>query len=108
MRIGLTQRVLYHRGRAYDATEQAWYRYLKQHTLVPIPNRLDQEFANWADELDLLIVTGGDDSALRRSVELKLASEFHLYKKPILELSQLLSKMANGFMKRQERQLNNG
>ena len=84
MKIGLTQRVLYHRGRAYDATEHGWYQFLKDHTLVTVPNRLDQEFARWASELDALIITGGDDSALRRSVELKLASEFHLYKKPIL------------------------
>ena len=84
MRIGLTQRVLYHRGRAYDATEHGWYQYLKEHTLVPVPNGLDQDFAAWAQELDALIITGGDDSAIRRSTELKLATQFHLLKKPIL------------------------
>lgn len=57
---------------------------MQQHTLVPIPNRLDQDFSAWVDELDLLIITGGDDSALRRSTELKLASQFHLYRRPIL------------------------
>lgn len=84
MKIGLTQRVLYIRGRAYDAVEQAWYRYLPNYMLVPIPNRLDQDFAAWAEELDVLIITGGDDSAIRRSTELKLATQFHLLKKPIL------------------------
>ena len=84
MIIGLTQRVLYHQGRAYDATEQSWYQYLKQHELVAIPNRLDQDFAELAANIDALIITGGDDSAIRRSTELKLASEFHLHRKPIL------------------------
>ena len=84
MKIGLTQRVLFHKGRAYDAVEHGWYSYLKGHTLVTIPNRTDQDFNSLAEELDALIITGGDDSTIRRTVELKLAGQFALRRKPIV------------------------
>ena len=84
MKIGLTQRILIHNGQAYDATQHGWYSYLKGHTLVPIPNRLDQDFEQLAVELNALIITGGDDSALRRAIELKLAGQMALRKKPVV------------------------
>ncbi len=84
MRVGLTQRVLYHRGRAYDSIEHAWYGFLDSHKLFFIPNTLDQDFADLVDSLDCLIITGGDDSAIRRTVELKLASAMMMSFKPIL------------------------
>ena len=68
MRIGLTQRVLLHRGRAYDSLEHSWYEYLQGHTLVSIPNRLPISIP----DLDVLIVTGGDDHPVRNQVEHKL------------------------------------
>ena len=84
MNIGLTQRVLFHNKRAYDSTEHGWYSYLNEHTLFFVPNRLDQDFANLANTLDCLIITGGDDSAIRRTTELKLATKMLMLKKPIL------------------------
>lgn len=84
MKIALTQRVLYHKGRAYDSLEHGWYRYLKDHTLSFIPNRLDQDFEQLADDHNCLIITGGDDSAIRRTVELKLAGAMMKQLKPIL------------------------
>ena len=84
MKIGLTQRVLFHKGRAYDSIEHGWYSYLQQHTLTYIPNRLDQDFEDIALRLDALIITGGDDSVLRRNVELKIATQMMYQKKPIL------------------------
>lgn len=84
MKIGLTQRVLTHKGRAYDSIEHGWYSYLQEHTLTYIPNRLDQDFEDIALRLDALIITGGDDSALRRNIELKIATQMMLQKKPIL------------------------
>ena len=84
MIIGLTQRVLFHKGKAYDSIEHGWYSYLKDHTLSFIPNRLDQNFERLADNLDILIITGGDDSAIRRTVELRLASEMLKQIKPII------------------------
>jgi len=84
LKIGLSQRVFYHRGRAYDAIEHGWYSYLANHTLVPIPNRLDQEFQQLAQELDAFIITGGDDSAIRRTTELKLATIMLAEHKPVV------------------------
>ena len=68
MRIGLTQRVLLHKGRAYDSLEHSWYEFLQGHTLVSIPNRLPI----LCPDLDVLIVTGGDDHPVRNQVEHKL------------------------------------
>ena len=84
MKIGLSQRVFYHKGRAYDAIEHGWYQYLKAHTLVPLSNRLDQDFLELAQELDAFIITGGNDPAIRRTTELKLASAMMQQHKPVL------------------------
>ena len=84
MIIGLSQRILYHRGRAYDAVEHGWYSYLKHHTLACIPNTLTQDFPSLADTLDAFVITGGDDSALRRNVEIKLASAMMQRNKPVI------------------------
>jgi gamma-glutamyl-gamma-aminobutyrate hydrolase PuuD len=84
MNIGLTQRVLVHNKQAYDSTDQAWYRYLEGHTLSLISNRIDQDFKELANTLDCLVITGGDDSPLRRVTELKIATEMMKQQKPIL------------------------
>ena len=84
MIIGLSQRVLYHNGRAYDSLEHGWYHFLKDHTLYFIPNRLDQNFEQLACDLDCLIITGGDDSSIRRVTEFKIASKMMEKTKPIL------------------------
>lgn len=84
MNIGLTQRVLYHKGRAYDSIEHGWYSYLKDHTLTFIPNRTDQNLEQLAYELDALIITGGDDSIIRRIVETKLARHMMELDKPVI------------------------
>lgn len=84
MKIGLTQRILVHKGRAYDSIEHEWYQYLKDHTLVTIPNIQDQNFLQLAQELDALIITGGDDNPLRRVVEIRIATEMSKLIKPIL------------------------
>jgi len=84
LHIGLTQRVLYHKGRAYDSIEHGWYQYLKDHTLSFVSNRTDQDFETLAHTLDALIITGGDDSTLRRAVEIKLARHMVQRNKPVI------------------------
>ena len=84
MNIGLSQRILYHRGRAYDATEHQWYQYLQDHTLIYLPNILEQDFAALADQLDAFVITGGDDSTLRRTVELKMATAMMQRFRPVI------------------------
>ena len=84
MIIGLSQRILYHKGRAYDAIEHGWYSYLSGHTLFYLPNSTAQDFNQIADNLDSFIITGGDDSTLRRTVEIKLASAMMQRGKPVI------------------------
>ena len=52
--------------------------------LFPIKNTLQQDFDKLADELDMFIITGGDDSTLRRTIETKLASRIMQRNKPVL------------------------
>ena len=84
MNIGLSQRVLLHKNRAYDALEHGWYSYLKQHTLCTVRNDSEQDFKALAQSLDALIITGGDDSVLRRTTEIKLAKHMMFLNKPVL------------------------
>ena len=95
MRIGLTQRVLLHRGRAYASLEHSWYEYLQEHTLVSIPNRLCSPFP----DIDLLIITGGDDHPVRNHVEHELVNSMLSRDLPIIGIChgcQLLTQRLNG------------
>ncbi len=84
MKLGLTQRIFYHKNRVYDSIEHGWYHYLKNHSLIFVPNDLNQDFHAVADNIDALIITGGDDSAVRRVTELRLSSVMMKLHKPIL------------------------
>lgn len=84
MNIGLSQRILYHRSRPYDAIEHGWYSYLKHHELTCVSNSVNQDFSSLADLLDAFVITGGDDSVLRRTVEIKLASAMMQRNKPVI------------------------
>ena len=95
MRIGLTQRVLLHKGRAYDSLEHSWYEFLQGHTLVSIPNRLCSPFP----DIDLLIITGGDDHPVRNHVEHELVNSMLSRDLPIIGVChgcQLLTQKLGG------------
>lgn len=95
MRIGLTQRVLFHKNRAYDSIEHSWYEYLKEHTLYFIPNRLPVQFP----DIDCLIITGGDSTPLRVEVETELIRTAYESDIPVIGIChgcQLLTKMYGG------------
>lgn len=95
MRIGLTQRVLLHQGRAYDSLEHSWYEYLQGHTLVSIPNRLPIS----VPDLDILIVTGGDTHPVRNQVEQELIDTMSTRNVPIIGIChgcQLLTQQLGG------------
>jgi gamma-glutamyl-gamma-aminobutyrate hydrolase PuuD len=64
--------------------EHGWYSYLAGHTLFYLPNSTAQDFDHIADNLDSFVITGGDDSVLRRTVELKLASAMMQRNKPVV------------------------
>jgi gamma-glutamyl-gamma-aminobutyrate hydrolase PuuD len=57
---------------------------LKDHTLSFIPNRTDQDFQTLAQRLDAFVITGGDDSTIRRLVETKLARLMLEAGKPVI------------------------
>lgn len=84
MIIGLTQRVFYHKQRAFDGLDQSWYNYLGHHRLTTIPNKVDQDFTQLAEVLDALVITGGNDPTIRRITETKLATEMLKQDKPII------------------------
>ena len=95
MRIGLTQRVLLHRGRAYDSLEHSWYEFLQGHTLVSIPNRLPVS----CPDIDVLIVTGGDDHPVRNQVEHELVDHMRSRNVPVIGIChgcQLLTTKLGG------------
>ena len=95
MKIGLTQRVLMHKGRKHDSLDQAWYEYLSGHELVGIPNRLPVAIK----DLDVLIVTGGDDHPIRNHVDQELASLMFLRNLPVIGIChgcQLLTQKLGG------------
>lgn len=95
MKIGLTQRVLMHKGRAYDSLDHAWYEYLLEHELVVIPNRLPVEII----DLDVLIITGGDDHVTRNQVEHELADWMFSRNLPVIGIChgcQLLTEKLGG------------
>lgn len=84
MNIGLSQRILLHKNRAYDALEHGYYNYLKLHKLYPIANKPKQNFEDLADNLDAFIITGGDDSTERRITEIRLAIAMMKRYKPVI------------------------
>ncbi len=70
MKIAITQRDMRISPMPFefDALERTWYRYLKNHTLIPIPNMVhDFNYDNL--EFDCLLITGGPDSLDRNLTE---------------------------------------
>ena len=95
MQIGLTQRVLLHKGRAYDSLDHSWYEFLQGHTLVSIPNRLPTP----VPDIDLLIITGGEDHPVRNQVERELVDVMSARNVPIIGIChgcQLLTQQLGG------------
>ena len=95
MRIGLTQRVLFHKNRAYDSLDHSWYEFLQGHTLVSIPNRFPIEQTG----LDALIITGGENHFIRNRVEHALADDMMSHGLPVIGVChgcQLLTEKLGG------------
>jgi GMP synthase-like glutamine amidotransferase len=88
MRIGLSQLILNHNGQPHDAIDHGWYSVLTGHSLYFLPNTGNQAFDHVADNLDSLILTGGESCDLRRKVELSLANKMIERNKPVVGVAQ--------------------
>jgi N5-(cytidine 5'-diphosphoramidyl)-L-glutamine hydrolase len=84
MRIAITQRVLQHKGRAYDSLEQSWWGLLRSHQLIPIPNTPNQNLTQTLDAVDLIILSGGDGNNTRVNVESEIFNYVDEHKTPVL------------------------
>jgi GMP synthase-like glutamine amidotransferase len=89
MKIGLTQRVVLYSeksGITGDFTDHGWYDtpLTKGHTLIPVPNRKDLDYDGLAEELDLLIITGGMNEDIRVITETEIATSMVSMGKPVL------------------------
>lgn len=84
MIIGVSQRITYIKQRPYDCLEHSYYSFLNKNIIFPIPNKINTEARKIAEMIDVLLLTGGDDSALRRTTEIKIASQMLQLKKPII------------------------
>jgi putative glutamine amidotransferase len=60
--------------------DHAWYEYLSEHELVVIPNRLPVEIP----DIDLLLITGGDDHPVRSQIEHELADSMLSRNLPVI------------------------
>ena len=69
MNITLSQRTIVRNEKIYDAIDRSWYTFLDGNNLAVIPNRLDQDFEFIAENTDVLVLTGGDNSPVRRQTE---------------------------------------
>lgn len=102
MRIGLTQRTVTINGFDYDATSREWYTFLKGHVVTPIPSILNQDLVALAEDLDMLIITGGDADTARIDVETQLTVIMLEMEKPVLGICHgafLLTRMFGGEVK---------
>ena len=70
MRIAISQReqVIGDAGLVYDCLSRDWYKFLKNHEIIPIPNiDVGQTY-----DFDMLILSGGNTSLHRHLTEIKL------------------------------------
>jgi gamma-glutamyl-gamma-aminobutyrate hydrolase PuuD len=96
MKIGVSKSIINYNGFTYDAIDQGWYNILKGHNVFCIPNTLNQDFNAVADDLDSLILTGGEYTEIRTSVELALVRKMTAHNKPIIGIANSAFEIAEG------------
>jgi putative glutamine amidotransferase len=65
MNIVITQRPRQINNIDYDCLEHGWYKLLSAHTIIPVPNIVENDIVNF----DMLIITGGEYTTARTTVE---------------------------------------
>jgi len=102
LRIGITQRIISHKGFDYDSLEPCWYDLFSEHEIIPIPNNTNIKEKLYKN-IDLLILSGGNDTVTRRIIETRLISFMLLNNKPIIGVCHgafLLTKMFDGVVEK--------
>ena len=105
LKIALSKRTILKNGGVYDAIENSWYDYLKEHELVFVPNRLDQDFDALAESVDGYIITGGDNQLIRRKTERRMIIAMMKRNKPVVGVCHgcfLLTKFLGGTLGRKD------
>lgn len=95
MKIAISQRIIFHNGRAYDSLDHSWYKFLQGHQLIPIANVLPAH----TEDVDALIITGGDDHAIRNQIETHWATWMISQDRPVIGVChgcQLLTQILGG------------
>lgn len=84
MNVGVTQRFMsLGAGVECDGIDRGFYNLLKGHNIIPIRNDADQDFDALADELDLLIVSGGMNYDIRIITETEISLAMVTQGKPV-------------------------
>ena len=65
MNIAITQRPRRINNLDYDCLEHSWYKLLSAHTIIPVPNIITNDIV----KSDMLIITGGEYTIARTTVE---------------------------------------
>ena len=65
MNIAITQRPRRINNIDYDCLEHSWYKLLSAHTIIPVPNIITNDIV----KSDMLIITGGEYTIARTTVE---------------------------------------
>ena len=80
MNIAITQREFDIQGWKYDCLQQDWYQFLKGHEIYSIPNTGTFDYS----KMDCLILSGGNTSTNRESVERLAVNMFMISHLPII------------------------
>jgi gamma-glutamyl-gamma-aminobutyrate hydrolase PuuD len=105
MNIAVSKRTILLRGNIYDAIEDSWYSYFKDHNLTFIANRLDQDFDKLAENVDCFVITGGDNKKIRRSTERRMTVAMMKLNKPVIGICHgafFLTKFLGGKLDKKE------
>ena len=75
MKVGITQRIYVepYNGFTYNTLQTAWYSFLTDHTIIPIPNDLNYPLI---EDIDVLILGGGQRHPIRDIIENKLIEKY--------------------------------
>jgi len=71
-------------GFMFDAYERGFDSMFRDHEITALINKKHQNFEEFADTHDLLVLSGGDDYPLRLMAEIEMIKQFRQRKKPIL------------------------